>query len=77
MIGDRLDVLVGQIGVLTEVVTTGLAELKDGLSEMKKIAQAQQQDISRLVSVTDKQAQTVDRLSLMLERLLGDRGNTN
>ena len=42
MIGDRLDVLVGQIGVLTEVVTTGLAELKDGLSEMKTIAQAQQ-----------------------------------
>ena len=70
---DRIDLLVSQIGVLTEVVTTGFAELKDGLFEMKTIAQAQQQDINRLVTVTDRQSQNVDRLALMLERLMSDR----
>ena len=69
---DRLDLLIDQIGILTELVTTGF-------SELKTIAQAQQQDINRLVEVTDrqaktvaKQAQTVDRLALMLERVLSD-----
>jgi len=76
---DRLDLLIDQIGILTELVTTGF-------SELKTIAQAQQQDINRLVEVTDrqaktvdkqadtvaKQAQTVDRLALMLERVLSE-----
>ena len=84
MIGDRLDLLVDQIGILTEVVTTGFTKLKDGLSELKTIAQAQQQDINRLVEVTDRQAktidkqfQTVDHLVLMLEKLVSDRGQSN
>jgi hypothetical protein len=67
---DHLDLLVDQIGVLTEVVTTGFAELKT-------IAQAQQQDINRLVGVVDRQSQTVDRLALMLERLMSERSESN
>ena len=69
---NRLDLLIDQIGILTELVTTGF-------SELKTIAQAQQQDINRLVEVADrqsetvaKQAQTVDRLALMLERVLSN-----
>lgn len=69
-LGNHLDLLVDQIGVLTEVVTTGFAELKT-------IAQAQQQDINRLVGVVDRQSQTVDRLALMLERLMSERSESN
>jgi hypothetical protein len=33
--GNRLDLLIDQIGILTELVTTGFSELKNGLSEIK------------------------------------------
>jgi len=72
-LGNRIELLTDQMGRLTELVTTGFGELKDGLSELKTIAQAQQQDINRLVGVVDRQSQTADRLALMLERLMSDR----
>jgi ABC-type transporter Mla subunit MlaD len=59
--GNRLDLLIDQIGILTELVTTGFSELKNGLSEIKIIAQSQQQDINRLVEVTDKLVDTTAR----------------
>ncbi len=81
---DRLDLLVDQIGILTELVTTGF-------SELKAISQAQQQDINRLVEVTDRQAKTVDKLTdtvarqaettaqqaKMLEQVLSSRVQNN
>ena len=83
-LGNRIDLLTEQIALLTEQVSQTSANIDKigervdgGFSELKTIAQAQQQDINRLVEVTDrqaktvdKQAQTVDRLALMLERML-------
>ncbi len=57
--GDRLDLLIDQIGILTELVTTGFSELKNGLSEIKVIAQAQQKEMERIASSIDKLAETV------------------
>ncbi|NJL89551.1 MAG: hypothetical protein HC916_06915 [Coleofasciculaceae cyanobacterium SM2_1_6] len=49
---DRIDLLIDQMGILTELVTTGF-------SELKTISQAQQQEIGRIASAIDKLAETV------------------
>lgn len=77
---DRLNLLVDQIGRLTEqiaasniMIANGFAEtrtiIENGFSELKTIAQAQQHDINRLVEVTDRQAKTVEKQAETVDRL--------
>ncbi len=97
LLTDQISRLTEQVAQSNIAIANGFAETRasieklgekidSGFSELKVISQAQQQDINRLVEVTDrqaqmvdrqaqtvdKQAQTVDRLALMLERILGD-----
>ncbi len=90
LLTDQIGRLTEQIAQSNLAIANGFAETRasieklgekidSGFSELKVISQAQQQDINRLVEVTDRQAQmvdrqaqTVDRLALMLERILGD-----
>ncbi len=90
LLTDQISRLTEQIAQSNIAIANGFAETRASIeklgekidsvfSELKVITQAQQQDINRLVEVTDRQAQmvdrqaqTVDRLALMLERILGD-----
>ncbi|NJL89439.1 MAG: hypothetical protein HC916_06265 [Coleofasciculaceae cyanobacterium SM2_1_6] len=88
LLTDQIGRLTEQIAQSNIAIAAGFAQtsanidklgekIDNGFFELKAIAQAQQQDINRLVTVTDRQTQTVDRLSLMLERLLSERGQDN
>jgi methyl-accepting chemotaxis protein len=60
---DRLDILIDQVGRLTEVVTTGFADLKEGMADLKAITEQQAQ-------VAKEQAENVSRLIGIVEGLL-------
>lgn len=49
----KLDVLTDQIGYLTEVVTTGFAELKALAQQQSETAKRQEQNITRLVGIVE------------------------
>ncbi|NCJ07946.1 hypothetical protein GS597_15810 [Synechococcales cyanobacterium C] len=76
----NLNILTEQIGRLTEVVTVGFGELKDGMSELKElvreqseISKRQEQHISRLVDTVGRQADTVARQAELVDALIRDR----
>jgi hypothetical protein len=50
---DRLDILVDQVGRLTEVVTVGFADLKDLVREQAETSKRQEQNITRLVGIVE------------------------
>jgi hypothetical protein len=58
---EKIDILIDQVGRLTEgltelrlVVTEGFTELKQGLGELKEVSQRQERNIDRLVGIVEK-----------------------
>jgi len=49
----KIDLLTDQIGHLTEVVTTGFAELKELTQQQSDTAKRQEQNITRLVGIVE------------------------
>jgi len=49
----KIDLLTDQIGHLTEVVTTGFAELKALAQQQSETAKRQEQNITRLVGIVE------------------------
>jgi methyl-accepting chemotaxis protein len=45
---DRLDILVDQVGRLTEVVTVGFSEMREGISEMREGISEMREGISEM-----------------------------
>lgn len=60
---EKLDLLVDQVGRLTEAVTTGF-------SEMRSISRQQSESIQLLTENTQRQQETTDRLFKIVETLL-------
>ncbi len=50
---DRLNILIDQVGRLTEVVTVGFADLKELVREQAETSKRQEQNISRLVGIVE------------------------
>ncbi len=50
---DRLDILIDQVGRLTEVVTVGFADLKELVREQAETSKRQEQNITRLVGIVE------------------------
>jgi hypothetical protein len=58
---DRLDILIDQVGRLTEVVTVGFADLKELVREQAETSKRQEQNISRLVGIVENLLQREQR----------------
>jgi hypothetical protein len=50
---DRLDILIDQVGRLTEVVTVGFGDLKELVREQAETSKRQEQNITRLVGIVE------------------------
>lgn len=54
---DKIDILIDQVGRLTEVVTIGFQESREtiqaGFAELRTISERQEQNISRLVGIVE------------------------
>jgi uncharacterized protein YoxC len=66
---EKIDILIDQVGHLTESIQElreGIHDLKDvvttGFADLKVISERQEQNISRLVEVVNRQTEMVDRL---------------
>jgi hypothetical protein len=59
---NRMNILIDQVDRLTEVVTTGFADLKATTERQSQVAERQEQNISRLVDVVAQQAEIVNAL---------------
>jgi hypothetical protein len=66
---EKIDILIDQVGRLTEsvhelkdVVTTGFADLKEITERQAQTAERQEQNISRLVEIVNRQTELVDTL---------------
>ncbi len=88
LLTDQIGRLTEQVAQTNLSIASGFAETRanieklgekidSGFAELKTIAQAQQQDINRLVGVVDKLADTTAQQAKILERLLSDRVQNN
>jgi methyl-accepting chemotaxis protein len=66
---EKIDILIDQVGRLTEVVTIGFSEIKAGMADLKatterqaQVAEQQAETVSRLVDIVNRQTATVDAL---------------
>lgn len=67
----KLDVLIDQVGRLTEGITefrADMAEIKGLVREQLAVAQAQAESIQRLAETTDRQTAVSERLAATVER---------
>jgi methyl-accepting chemotaxis protein len=76
-----LDILIDQIGRLTEAVTVGfqdfrveLAELTELTERQARVAEQQAEAIERQAKVAEQQAESVARLTSIVEALLRTNG---
>ncbi|UBF27817.1 hypothetical protein K9N68_07870 [Kovacikia minuta CCNUW1] len=79
-IAEAVEINTYQLGVLTEMVTSGFSEVKaiaqqqnerlDQMIELQeRMLEVQDQNISRLVATVERKAQTVERQAQMVERM--------
>lgn len=70
---DKLDILIDQVGRLTEVVTIGFQEIK-AISQQQATSIGQQAtSINQLADSVQRQEQTISRLVGIVEGLLQER----
>jgi methyl-accepting chemotaxis protein len=65
---EKIDVLIDQVGRLTEVVTIGFNEIKTGMADLKATTERQAQ-------VAEQQAETVRQLVGIVETLIHNQQN--
>ncbi len=58
----KLDLLIEQVGRLTEVLTTGLSDIKALVERQAQTTEAQSQSITALVQLANRQAAAIERL---------------
>ena len=58
----KIDLLIEQVGRLTEVLTTGLGDIKALVERQAQTAEAQAESITALVQLANRQASAIERL---------------
>lgn len=69
LLTEKIDSMGNRIGELRETVTTGFAEFRESLTEIKEITRRQAESIDRQAESIDRQAKSIDRLATSTERL--------
>jgi methyl-accepting chemotaxis protein len=70
---DKLDILIDQVGRLTEVVTIGFQEIKAISQQQSTSIQQQATSINQLADSVQRQEQTISRLVGIVEGSLQER----
>ncbi len=70
---DKLDILIDQVGRLTEVVTIGFQEIKAISQHQSTSIQQQATSINQLADSVQRQEQTIARLVGIVQGLLQER----
>ncbi|MCL6433322.1 MAG: hypothetical protein K6T90_03755 [Leptolyngbyaceae cyanobacterium HOT.MB2.61] len=73
---DRIDILIDQVGYLTEVITVGFQDFRAELAELKEITRQQAETARQQAETAKQQAESVARLIGIMETLLQNNRGT-
>lgn len=71
---NKLDLLIDQIGRLTEGLTEFRSTMQEGFAELKAITDRQAATAERQALTIERQSLAIERLALMLERTMEREG---